>query len=235
MRLAVALAVVVASLIGLAALLGGATAIGEALFQQEDRQVLPIAGEVRRVDLEVSAGQVDLRTSEGRPVLTSRRAWVVGEPEVERTLREDGTLVVRAGCDGWTLGSCELDLDLAVPEGVPVRARLRAGGLRLRGTLGALRLDVAAGGVDLDDVASRRIRAQVSAGGLEGRLTRAPQLLDVTTTAGGVDLEVPRGRYAVSTTTTAGGVDLTGIQDDPRSERVIRVTTTAGGVDITGR
>jgi hypothetical protein len=234
MRIAVALAVVVASLIGLAALLGGATAIGEALFQQEDRQVLPIEGEVRRVEVEVSGGQVDLRSTEGRPVLSARRAWVVGEPDVDRTLR-DGTLVVRAGCDGWTLGGCEITLDLAVPEGVPVRARVRAGGLSLRGTLGTLRLDVAAGGVELDDVASRRIEAKVSAGGLDGRLTRAPRLLDVTTTAGGVDLDLPGGRYAVSATTTAGGVDLTGIQDDPRSERVIRITTTAGGVDLTGR
>ncbi len=234
MRIVVALAVVVAALIGLAALLGGATAIGEALFEQTDRQVLAVDEEVRRVELDVSGGHVELRGADGPSRIEARREWVLGEPELERTMR-DGTLVLRAGCEGWSLGSCGVDLDVTVPEGVPVQARIRAGGLSVAGRLGALRLDVAAGGVELRDVSSRRIVAEVSAGGLDGRLVRAPRLLDVQATAGGIDLEVPRGRYAVDASATAGGVDLTGVQRDPRSDRVIRARATAGGVDITGR
>jgi hypothetical protein len=112
---------------------------------------------------------------------------------------------------------------------------MRAGGLRLAGALGALDVDVAAGGVELEDVATRRLVADVSAGGLRGRLTRAPRLLDVRTTAGGVDLDVPRGRYALDTSATAGEVDVTGLVRDATSPRVIRVRTTAGGTRIRGR
>jgi hypothetical protein len=233
-RVVVALVVVVAALIGLGALFGGANAIGQALFEKTDRRAEALDPEVRRVEVDVSGGEVVLRGTDDPPRLVQRREWVLGGPEVEHRV-EDGTLHVDAGCDGWTFGGCHLALDLAVPEGVPVRARLRAGGLRLAGTLGALRLDVAAGGIDLDDVTTRRLVAEVSAGGLRGRLLRAPRLLDVRTTAGGVDLDVPRGRYAVDASATAGGVDVSGLVRDDRAPRRIRVRTTAGGTSITGR
>jgi hypothetical protein len=233
-RLLTVLAVCVAALIGLTALVAGGSALGRALFEQSDHEAVRLDGPVERVELELSGGRVQVTGRPGPARLEQRREWLLSAPTVRRRLVR-GTLQVHAGCGGWTLWSCRIELDVGVPPGVPVRASVRAGELRLTRVSGPLRLDVAAGGVELDAVRSRRVEADVSAGGLRGSLARAPRLLDLEMTAGGVELEVPRTSYAVDASSTAGDIHVEGITRDPSAPRVLRLRATAGGAHITGR
>jgi len=245
MRLLTLAAVVVAALIGIAAMVAAAAAL-----VADERTVRATVEEpVRAVVLDLDQGDVQVRGTDADTVSFERRERSsLARPQVDQELR-DGVLRITARCEDAP-GPCSVDIALQVPAGTDVRVRSTSGDVDLdrleagevdvesdagdvaarglRATRARMRSD--AGDVELAGAQVRTLAVTTNAGDVEAEEVRADRL-EVRTDAGDVDLAVPAGRYAVDADTRAGDVDVD-VAQDPRASRVLRVTTGAGDVTI---
>jgi len=247
MRLLTLAAVIVAALIGIAAIVAAAAAL-----VADERTVRATVEEpVRAVVLDLDAGDVQVASTSADAVSFVRRERsAFARPQVDQELR-DGVLRIRARCEEG-VGPCSVDLALRVPAGTDVRVRSTSGDVdldrlaagevdvesdagdiearRLEATRARLRSD--AGDVELADVRATTLAVTTDAGDIEAEGLRAERV-EARTAAGDVELAVPAGRYAVAAEARAGEVDVAGVVQDPRAPRVLQVTTGAGDVTIT--
>jgi len=246
MRLLTLAAVVVAALIGIAAMVAAAAAL-----VADERTVRGTVEEpVRAVVLDLGEGDVQVRGTSADTVSFERRERSsLARPQVGQELR-GGVLRITARCEDAP-GPCSVDLALQVPAGTDVRVLstsgdvdldgLRAGEVDVKSDAGDIaarglratsaRLRSAAGDVALADTQVRTLAVTTDAGDVEAEELRADRV-EAQTAAGDVDLAVPAGRYAVETATQAGEVEVAGLVQDPRARRVLRVTSDAGDVTI---
>jgi hypothetical protein len=247
MKLLTVLAVVVAALIGLAALTGTAGA----LLSQERTVRGVVTDPVRAVVLETDTGDVEVARGDGEVTFERRERYLFAEPDVRQQV-VDGVLRISTDCDGP--GPCTVDLALRVPEGTDVRARSDAGDVGVAGLRGRVRAESDAGDVSVRDLRTAELRVETDAGDVEATrvsgerlrlttdagdvravLTTAPRLLEARTDAGDVELAVPSTRYAVQTDTDAGDVTVQGVVRDDTAPRRITATTSAGDVLLAAR
>ena len=177
-------------------------------------------------------------------------------PGTDIRRRGDGTLELSASCPVLFGGSCDVDYEIAVPEGTEVRVDTGAGDVRAEGlsstvpielessagditvadlTAPELRLSTSAGDVDGSDVRAPTVRAVSSAGDVSLSLRTAPERVDADSSAGDVELVLPDETYRIDASSSAGDVDDQQVRNDPSSPRIVRVRTSAGDIRIEAR
>lgn len=219
---------------------------------------LPIQTTSDRVDLAdaVSGATIDLGTGSlevvGDPDIVGAhvRWWstFIGTeaPSLDAAV-VDGQLVVSSECPEALL-VCEFEVDIAVPEGVPVTFDGGTGGASFT-AVGDVNADVGTGDVDLEDVGHAElyvgtgsVRGTGIGGGLvvDGGTGDVDVSLDavgeisVDVGTGDVDLEVPGGAWALALDVGTGTVEVSGVQDDPSGTK-LEVSTGTGDVTIAAR
>ena len=195
-----------------------------------DERDYTIRGDFQDVRVELSNGDLTIRAAEPGADAIEMRAdvgGVGGGNAIERRMDGD-TLVIDYRC-----GFCGGDVELIVPEQLPVDAWVKRGDLELDGLSAPVVAEVRTGAIQGYDLASDT-EIFANAGGIELTYRERPARIDVESHVGGVVLEVPSGGYRLDTRGHLGAVRLVDVWDDASAEEEIRVFTHAGGVEILG-
>lgn len=239
---------VLIALVGTAGVVVAALALA---FPEKDRTTLAQPGPVRRIEVDVEVGRVDVvpGTTDGATITRTRRA-LAGAPRTREAL-VDGLLRIEAECQSVVAVGCAVDYRLEVPAGVPIRIRTErgsvsvtdmtgmvevdagAGNVRLTRTSGPVKVGTSAGNVDGVDVTGQVLDATTDAGRIRLSVAEAPGRLGLKTGAGSIDVGLPAtpGGYRVATDTGAGQVDVT-VEQNEGGSRTVVATTGAGNIRI---
>jgi DUF4097 and DUF4098 domain-containing protein YvlB len=127
-----------------------------------------LRGEVSKVRIDATSGDVTLVPTDGREVVVDSRAqgtlWL---PKM-RTRIDGGNVSVHGECSVSLFAGCSVSFVVHIPAGTPVSVKTASGDVRASGLSGPVRLDVSTGDVDLvgltggtdADVSSGDIRAR---------------------------------------------------------------------------
>ncbi|WP_460106397.1 hypothetical protein [Streptomyces sp. YKOK-J1] len=211
---------------------------------------------VAAVRIDGAGGSVLVRPGRADEVaMRSTRSWTRKAPRVDRTWEGD-TLHVRLAepTQSWLDGlSPALVVELHIPAGVPVTARLTSGLADLRGlrgpldlsggtaTLrvtdahGPLRVGTDRGAIRASGLTSPTVRATVGAGSASMRFTRAPHTLSVVIGRGAVQVMVPSGsRYRVGARAPHADVRTADGLEDARAADRLDVRAGRGAAAVFG-
>jgi len=156
---------------------------------------------VTSVDAEVTRGRIEIGSRKGPDVrvrttvtLTGWRARLAGRrpPRLPEPTIEDGVLRIRG-----SRGLVRLQID--VPDGCPVRARVGDGDLTMWGVGAALDLRVGSGILAGRDLSASSIRAVNGVGEVNLHFTAVPDEVEAATARGAVLLVLPDAPYRVDT------------------------------------
>ena len=172
---------------------------------------------VELIEVEVETGTVELVAAEdGTTTVTTSRHWAYKAPSTDDE-RDGSRLSLVAGCPDVerlsVVGVCEVDYQIAVPDGMRVEVTTEAG--TVTGT----------------DLRASRVDARSSAGDVRLAFATAPRAVTARSSAGDVRVSVPFGPYDVETDTSAGDVDVD-VVDDPRATRLIDARSSAGDITV---
>ncbi|GAA2413895.1 hypothetical protein GCM10010191_24670 [Actinomadura vinacea] len=170
-------------------------------------------------DVEIDAGGARVTVGPGRSGqvrVFKRLTWAFSRPRVEQIWAGE-VLLVRFTCDGdkgvYPDLECGADLDLRIPPGARVRARIGSGEFRVRGISGDLRLEAGSGLLDMADVngrvwarsgsgeitgtdlAATELEAEVGSGRIGLGFAAPPSRVKASAGSGEVRVTVPRGSY----------------------------------------
>ena len=195
--------------IAVVALVGGFFAVNW-ISNSERTTTTSIAG-VRELVVDVDSGSVTLTTTTGAEVglRTVLRGSAFDEPVADHNL-EQGVLTIIASCSG---PSCVVEEMVAVPDGIPVSVRTRAGSVE------ALDLDVP------------RFTGEVGSGSFEASFASAPDKIDITIGSGNADVRVPKVAYQLDVSTNTGTLDV-GLPQNHSAPRSLTVRTTTGNITV---
>lgn len=187
-------------------------------------------GELVGVRVTLDAGRVTLRG--GAEAGVSGRRESRGAPGAVRveTRVEDGVLVLVGRCAG--LAPCTVDVDLAVPAGVPVEVDVGSGDVQVDGLASPLTVRVGDGEVGGDGLRAERVRVTSGWGDVALLFAEAPAEVSVAVATGDVRLGLPGGGYALDLG-AYDGVAVHGVYDDPAGARV-HARTREGAIRVTG-
>ena len=209
------------------------------------------AGPIRRVEVDVDVGRVDVVAGPGNEAKVDRtRRYIRAKPAMGESF-VDGVLRLAADCPRFVAVGCKVDYRVEVPAAAAVQIRTgsgsvaveeiggmidvgtKAGGVRLARTRGPVRASTSAGSVEGTDLVAGFLDATTDAGPIRLSLAEPPARMGLRTGAGSIDVAVPPapGGYRVTTETGAGKVDVT-LAQDPSSARAINATTGAGNIRI---
>lgn len=238
----------------LVALVGTAGIVAVALatyFPTEDRFTLAPPGAIRSVEVDVEVGRVTVVPAATAAIAVDRdRRYLGSAPRSTETVVDD-VLRIQAGCPTIVTFGCKVDYHLQVPAGVAVRIRsdrgsvsiaditgmvdidTKAGGVRLTGTRGPVRVNTSAGNVDGVDLAASFLDATTSAGRIRLSLAEPPGRLGLRTGAGNIDLALPAaaGGYRVDADAGAGRVDVA-VEENEGGSRTVVARSGAGNIAI---
>jgi hypothetical protein len=232
---------VIVLLVGLALLLA---------TKRSEQKVVTFAEPVRRVELKLAVGAVDVAVGDG-PVRVQRTVrWVLVKPVTSERV-DDGVLRVEVRSRRSWMGG-EVAYRLKVPAVADVQASTGAGAVSVHGTTGEVDVRTAAGTVTLADL-SGRVRATTQAGQVRGTglgsgevdassgagtvslaFEVAPDRVEARSNAGRVELLVPDQRYAVDASSYAGATHVE-VDHDPAAQRRLVAHSNAGAVRIARR
>jgi hypothetical protein len=210
-------ALLIAGLVVLAITVAGgiAYAAGHA-FDTTSSQTVTVRESVRRVVVDVDAGDVHLVAGTGRVEVRQDRHYVVRAPKVTRDVR-DGVLTLRSHCPGPGMLDCSTDFRVGLPRGVAAEVRTGVG-------------DV--GGRELH---APDVRATTHVGDVALDLARPAARVEGHSDVGDVHLTVPAGTYAVAAGTDVGERDVRGLVQDDRAARAIEAGSDVGDVSVRAR
>lgn len=219
---------------------------------QSDVEPIEVDQAFSSVEIFVDAGEVRVQGSPSATGADGEAAleWHGSRPDLSWSIAGD-VLIIEATCPR-SLYHCSVDLDLVLPEGVPVLIDTGAGDVGLERMHGGMDLSTGAGQISVAD-SSGSLTADTGAGdilgsGLQTDPTRADtgagridlvlvspfQYLWSETGAGDIDLLVPQGSYDLETDTGAGDIDVDGITDSSGAAARIEAHTGAGDILIRG-
>lgn len=210
--------------------------------------------QVAAVRIDGAGGSVLVRPGPADEVsLRSTRTWTRQAPRVDRTWEGD-TLHVRVAesAQGWLEGlATAVVVELHIPAGVPVTARLTSGLADLqdlRGRLdlsgvtaklkvtdsgGPLRIATDRGAIQASGLTSPTLNATVGAGSARIRFARAPQYISATLGTGAVQITVPSGaRYRVTTHAPYADIRMARGFQDTRAANHLNVVAGRGAAAL---
>jgi len=233
-------------------LLTGTVATINAITQDVQTFTEVIREPVAALDIEVSNGAVTVVAVEAEPVAVTARVTGSLHRSEQQTAVEDGRLVVRERCRGWTSSFfCRTDYTISVPPGIDVDIRSRHGSVLVRGIEGTVNASSSNGSVAVEDVTGS-LQLRSSNGRVEGRGLRArvatatssngpvslafarpPSTVRAESSNGPVEVLVPEDRtaYRVDASSSNGPVE-TLVATDPASRRTIVAHSDNGPVTI---
>ena len=182
-----------------------------------------VAGDLVAVEVEMDAGTVRVRATDGDRVEVERRG-VAGE--VRHTLR-DGVVRIVDACDAWL--PCDTDLVVSIPARLAVDVSVGSGDVRVEGLGADLHVEVNDGDVDLSGIRSPTVRVQVGWGDVDLAFEGVPTDVAVSVGVGDVQLRVPEGAYDLDVESLAA--PQVRIPHDPSGARIY-VRTTSGRARI---
>jgi len=247
---------VLAGLLGLFLVATGTVTLLDLAARKTTEQVRTYTG-IRSLDID-DASDVRLTSAPAGSPLQVRARVTEGlwTPEREVHRRGDGTLALSSSCPIVFGGSCDVDYEIAVPEGTAVRVDANGGDVvaedlvstlpvELESSAGditaidvttpVLRLSSSGGDVDASGVRADTVNAESSAGDVSLSLRTAPDRVDVDSSGGDVELVLPDETYRIDASTSAGDVDDQDVRNDPSSPRIVRARSSAGDVTIEAR
>ncbi|HEY9410834.1 MAG TPA: DUF4097 family beta strand repeat-containing protein [Jiangellaceae bacterium] len=218
-----------------------------------DRATETIDESFSKVELDVSAGRVEIIGSDTDETTLESRTQSGWFQDAKVTHEVDGdTLRITGDCSSrFWFSFCATDVTLTVPSDVEVVADSSAGSVTARGLEGTTNLESSAGSVRVEDQSGRltahssagqvivdglrsdTAKITSSAGAVEVNAAVAPRSLDAESSAGRVTVTLPSdATYDVDADTSAGDttVDVT---TDPSSEHKVRAFSSAGAVTVT--
>lgn len=193
-----------------------------------DERSFTIEGDFDAVRVKLSNGEAIVGLAEGEAVELDVDFGGVGRPSSVGRYVEQGVLVIDYSC---TL--CGGDLELGIPDGMPVDITVLHGDLELVGLTGPVRGEVHTGsiaGEDLDcdtDVVAY-------AGSIELDWDFRPLAVQAETHVGALSLGVPAGPYRLDVGSNLGVVRLFDVVHDDRATSAISAFAFMGEVEIEG-
>lgn len=181
-----------------------------------------------RVEVQLTSGDLAVVRADGGEVVIDADFGGLSQPGTIGRYIDDGVLVIDYAC---TL--CGGDVEVQVPDGVPVDVTLTQGDLTLERLTGSVLANVQAGAIRGVDLACD---AQVStrAGAVELTYAFRPRQVLAETTFGSIDLTVPAGAYALEFGGHVGVVDLWDVENDPSASSSLVAIAEAGAITIRG-
>jgi hypothetical protein len=171
---------------------------------------------VRRVVVDVDAGDVRLVAGGDRVQVHRRTRYAVRAPKVTQRVR-DGVLTLRGDCATVGLLQCSTDFTLGLPRGVAAEVHTDVG-------------DVEAAALEVPEL---RVTTRVGDVGLD--LARPAARVDAHSDVGDVAVAVPAGTYRVDTRTDVGDRAVGGLVIDDRAARAIGAGADVGDVTVRAR
>lgn len=200
-----------------------------AVFERTSTDVRTIEDDVRRLEVDLNAGNVIVKASDRDDVrIRTVRTFAFVRPRTSATIRE-GELHLTATCR--LLGRCSVRYEVDVPRGIDLDLETSAGDVRMSGATGTVRAKTSAGDIEGDGMTADKLEARTSAGDIDLAFGQAPDRLELRTSAGDIDVVVPDETYRVNTDTSAGDVDMN-LRSDPDATRVIDAKTSAGDISL---
>ncbi|QKG23554.1 DUF4097 family beta strand repeat-containing protein [Actinomadura verrucosospora] len=205
----------------------------------EDDAALPSKITSVRLD-DIGSGSVTVHGGAGTPAVHRKLTYRGDRPDGPTHQVVGGVLHLR-GCGSH----CSAAYTVEVPAGLPVSGTAsngsieltRVGGVDVRTSSGAIRLDDVTGTVKARTSNGRiegralkgaDIEARTSNGGIELAVAK-PQNVRATTSNGAIDLTVPQARYRVAAHTSNGHRSVR-IADDPSAGLHLDLTTSNGAI-----
>lgn len=205
---------------GLAVLaLAGAGAITYAAnhaFSSTKSDSATVSESVRRVVVDVDAGDVKLVAGGDRVQVDRTSRYVMRAPKVTQRVR-DGVLTLRGNCATMGPLHCSTDFTVGLPRGVAAEVHTDVG-------------DVDGAALQTPDV---RVSARV--GHVDLDLARPAAHVDAHSDVGDVEIAVPHGSYAVKAGTDVGDRAVDGLVQDDRAAHAISAGSDVGDVTIRAR
>jgi hypothetical protein len=207
-------------LVGLALLaLAGAGAITYAAnhaFESTKRDTGTVADSVRRVVVDVDAGDVKLVAGGDHVQVRRESRYAVRAPNVTQRV-VDGVLTLRGACASLGVLHCSTDFTVGLPRGVAAEVHTDVG-------------DVEGAALEAPDV-----RVTSNVGHVDLDLARAAAHVDARSDVGDVEIAVPEGTYAVTAGTDVGDRSVEGLVQDDGAARSISAGSDVGDVSVRAR
>ncbi len=194
-----------------------------------DERDYTIRGDFQDVRVELSNGDLSIRAEPGIDAIRMEAdvGGMGGGDAVDRYM-EGETLVIDYRC-----GFCGGDVELVVPDHLPIDAWVKRGDLQLDGLAAPVVAEVRTGAIEGHDLTAD-VEVFANAGSVELEFVERPGLVDVESHVGAVLLEVPSGGYQLDTRGHLGAVRLVDVWQDDDALEEIRVFNHAGEVEILG-
>ncbi|MEU4799548.1 DUF4097 family beta strand repeat-containing protein [Streptomyces sp. NPDC023327] len=208
---------------------------------------------VTAVRLDVPDASVRVRPGPGGQVrVRSELTWTLHEPRVEKSWQGD-RLTIRVTRPGPRLDGLapNVSLDLEIPAGASVDARVgsgsldvahirgdldlagASGALRVTDAVGALRLRTTSGEIRADALSSPTVRARSDSGSTRLEFGSAPRRVRAETVSGALSITVPpNSRYRVEPGAPTSGLRAAEGLSDPGADRKITVGLGSGSATI---
>lgn len=190
---------------------------------------------IAKVDLRLASGDVTIVGSSS-PSLQVRRtdSYAFGHSAHERRWMTGRVLHIASRCPRIVVGSCSASYELAVPEGVTVRARTGSGAIRVTGFNGDANLGSHSGDINVQAYCGFHLSALSGSGDLFVSAACIVQSLKLATGSGDAVALVPPGRYRISAVSGARRERVVGVRDDPTRPFTISVSSASGAVSVEG-
>jgi hypothetical protein len=219
-------------------------------------QALSFDPQAPRLVVELGSGDVALSRAAGDQVDVRRTVRSRGgsQPSLDEQSDPDGVRI-SAECSLWFGWGCEVDYEIAVPDGFTLDLRTSSGSVDAGGvTAATTTVSASSGDVELVDVTGP-IVAEANSGSVTGERLDSPSVsavassgavtLDFATTPGAVTVEASSGDvtlslpatdgpYAVDVATSSGKEQIS-VPADPASPRRISVEASSGDVEVRTR
>jgi hypothetical protein len=217
------------------ALVGLALALDWLFTYRGDAATFSTPAPLRRVELDVGAGNVVVQGGAPGDVRVRRteRASFGRAPRERRSLTA-GVLRVASSCPRIVVGSCGAEYRLTVPDDVTVSVRTRRGSVRLDGFHGSAQVQTGSGEVIATAFCGFRLSVLSVSGDIHAIAACAPKSLDLRSGQGDVTALVPPGRYRVEATSGAGRRRVAGVLPSPAARFLITARSASGAVTVEG-
>ena len=213
---------------------------------------------IRSVELNAGPAMVKVSpTTGGTASVTQDLRWVFSRPTVEERLDDTGTLHIDASCVyGKFLGgrSCDVELTVAVPAGVPIFAGGVSGTLDVSGMTGTITAQGGSGEIDLErdtgavdvqvgsgrisgtDLRSSQVTAKAASGEIDLDFALPPASVTTAVSSGQASITLPRGsQYRVVSSVMSGQSSIQSGLASASASSTVSVSVASGEADVSYR
>ena len=173
----------------------------------EDSESFRFDESIERVEVDVDAGLLSLRPSDGgRTRVDVSLEWGASDRPTIDVFVQDGTLYVRGDCSDRL--ACNTDFELFVPEEAEVNIDLASGSVDLRDLSGPLFADVSTGEIQGGGLRSDILHAEITTGSIDLSFSEGATTVYTDVVTGDLELEVPNRTYTVQSEVTTGSIQI---------------------------